>query len=205
MMRLLVVCLLAASPVLAEPNSAEFSRQLVEAAMERTTHTVTYDGSYRSIDYPNGDVPKNIGVCTDLIVRAYRAVGVDLQVEVHEEMSAHFDAFPKHWGLSRPDPNIDHRRVPNLQTLLARKGASLAVSRVASDYKAGDLVTWLLPGGLPHIGLVTDRMSENGERPLIVHNVGSGPQLEDVLFAYTITGQYRYVVAKEEVRRVEAP
>ena len=180
----------------AEAPAERFAQRLVDAAIERTRHTVVYDGSYRSIDYPNGDVPLSVGVCTDLIIRAYRAVGVDLQVDTHEEMAAHFDAFPKRWGLTRPDRNIDHRRVPNLQTLFSRRGTSLSVTGLAADYRPGDLVTWTLPGGLPHIGLVTDRRSEDGERPLVAHNIGAGPELEDVLFAYPISGHYRYSGAR---------
>lgn len=181
-----------AGSAFAEPAQRDFRESLVEAAEERATHAVTYDGSYRSIPYPNGDVPLNVGVCTDLIIRAYRAVGIDLQVHVHEEMSEHFDAFPDRWGLTRPDPNIDHRRVPNLQTLFVRKGTRLPLTHSGADYVAGDLVTWNLPGGLPHIGLVSSQRSSDGERPLIVHNIGKGPRIEDVLFAYEITGHYRY-------------
>jgi uncharacterized protein YijF (DUF1287 family) len=169
-----------------------FSRDLVRAAVERTRHRVTYDGSYRSIRYPNGDVPRDIGVCTDLIVRAYRELGIDLQEDIHEEMKAHFEAFPSNWGLRRPDPNIDHRRVPNLQTFFSRKGIVLPVTAKAEDYLAGDLVTWVVAGNLPHIGIVGKLKSSDGERPLIVHNIGRGPQLEDMLFSYPITGHYRY-------------
>ncbi|MCJ8501572.1 DUF1287 domain-containing protein [Desulfatitalea alkaliphila] len=165
---------------------------LIRAAVAQTKTRVTYDGSYRRIPYPGGDVPAHIGVCTDVIIRAYRAVGVDLQERVHLDMKAAFDAYPPNWGLSRPDPNIDHRRVPNLQTYFRRRGAQLAVSDIAEDYQPGDMVTWRLPGNLPHIGLVTDQPSPDGRRRLIVHNIGRGPELEDVLFAYPITGHYRY-------------
>ena len=137
-------------------------------------------------------MPTNIGVCTDLIVRAYRAVGVDLQVGVHEDMRTAFAAYPQLWGLSRADSNIDHRRVPNLQTYLRRRGAQLPVSRDAGDYSPGDLVTWTLPGNLPHIGLVTDQRSQDSGRWLIAHNIGRGPELEDMLFDYPISGHYRY-------------
>jgi uncharacterized protein YijF (DUF1287 family) len=166
---------------------------VIEAAMERAKHRVIYDGSYRGIDYPGGDVPDSIGVCTDLIVRAYRAVGVDLQKKVHEDMSAAFDRYPTIWGLSQPDRNIDHRRVPNLQTFFRRHGSVLSVTGDPNDYSAGDLVTWMLPGNLPHIGIVTHERSRDGERPLIVHNIGRGPEVEDMLFDYKITGHYRYV------------
>jgi uncharacterized protein YijF (DUF1287 family) len=183
-----------ATPVIADRDGEpeDFSKRLVRAAIERTNHRVLYDGSYRSIPYPNGDVPRNIGVCTDLVVRAYRELGIDLQQDVHEEMKAHFEAFPSNWGLDRPDPNIDHRRVPNLQTFFSRKGIVLPVTEEAEDYAAGDLVTWVVAGNLPHIGIVADRKSADGERPLIVHNIGRGPQVEDVLFSYPITGHYRY-------------
>ncbi|MCG8592534.1 MAG: DUF1287 domain-containing protein [Proteobacteria bacterium] len=162
------------------------------AARARTAHTVVYDGSYRSIPYPGGDVSADVGVCTDVVIRAYRQLGIDLQRDVHEEMRAHFGAFPDRWGLTRPDPNIDHRRVPNLRVLFARRGVVLPVSDEPGAYVAGDLVTWRLPGNLPHIGVVVDARSPDGERPLVVHNVGAGPRLEDVLFAYPITGHYRY-------------
>ncbi len=167
--------------------------KLVSAALERTTHRITYDASYYAIGYPGGDVPKHLGVCTDVVVRSYRAVGVDLQQAVHEDMKANFSRYPKNWGLKRPDPNIDHRRVLNLQVFFSRHGQALPISRDAGAYKPGDIVTWnLVPGGnLPHIGIVTDRLSASG-RPLIVHNIGRGPQLEDMLFDYKITGHYRY-------------
>lgn len=170
----------------------EFSKKLVEAAIARTKVSVTYDGSYRKISYPGGDVPDNIGVCTDVVIRAYRKLGIDLQKNVHIDMKANFNVYPKKWGLKRPDTNIDHRRVPNLQTFFSRKGRKLSVSENPLNYQPGDLVTWNLPGNLPHIGIVTDKKSEDGLRPLIVHNIGSGPVLEDMLFSYKITGRYRY-------------
>jgi uncharacterized protein YijF (DUF1287 family) len=166
--------------------------ELVAAAIERTNHEVRYDGSYRRIGYPGGDVPLDVGVCTDLVVRAYRAVGVDLQKLVHEDMSSAFSAYPALWGLSRPDPNIDHRRVPNLQTFLKRRGAELPISSNAGDYLLGDLVTWMLPGNLPHIGIVSGIRSASGH-PMVVHNIGRGPEIEDALFKFEITGHYRYL------------
>ena len=174
------------------PSTDRFFDRLVDAAIERTRHSVTYDGTYRAIDYPGGDVPDDIGVCADVVIRAYRAVGIDLQVEVHEDMAANFSAYPDKWGLTRPDPNIDHRRVPNLETFFRRKGKVLPVTDDPDDYRPGDLVTWVLPGGLPHIGIVTDRRSLLGRRPLVVHNIGRGPKLEDRLFDFPITGHYRY-------------
>jgi uncharacterized protein YijF (DUF1287 family) len=178
--------------------SQDFELDLVEAALERTNHNVRYDGRYLSIPYPNVDVPANIGVCTDVIVRTYRAIGTDLQQLVHEDMVANFEAYPSKriWGLSRTDRNIDHRRVPNLQAFLSRHGEVLAVSNDASDYKAGNIVTWMLPGNLPHIGLITNKISALTGNPMVVHNIGAGPKLDDVLFSYSITGHYRYIPAK---------
>lgn len=173
-----------------EPDG--FSKRLSEAALERTEHHVRYDGRYRQIKYPNGDVPDNIGVCSDVVIRSYRVLGIDLQAAVHEEMKLYFDAFPKNWGLSKPDPNIDHRRVPNLQVFFERKGQKLPVTDNPADYKTGDLVTWMVAGNLPHIGIVVDQRSADGKRPLIVHNIGRGPKLEDMLFEFPITGHYRY-------------
>jgi len=168
---------------------------LIKAAKERTLHHVKYDGSYVSIPYPNGDVPLNIGVCTDVVIRSFRNVGIDLQKNVHEDMAENFNLYPskKIWGLSKPDKNIDHRRVPNLQVFFNRFGASLRVTGNPDDYLAGDLVTWMLPGNLPHIGIVIDEKSSDGSRPLIVHNIGEGPKINDMLFDYPITGHYRYL------------
>jgi uncharacterized protein YijF (DUF1287 family) len=178
--------------------SQNFELDVVEAALERTNHNVRYDGRYLSIPYPNGDVPANIGVCTDVIVRTYRAIGTDLQQLVHEDMVANFEAYPSKriWGLSRTDKNIDHRRVPNLQAFLSRHGEVLAVSNDASDYKPGNIVTWMLPGNLPHIGLITNKISALTGNPMVVHNIGAGPKLDDVLFSYSITGHYRYIPAR---------
>lgn len=175
-----------------ETDTSPLVRQLVDAALERTEHQVTYDGSYRSIPYPGGDVPDSLGVCTDVVIRSYRGVGLDLQVLVHEDMTAAFEEYPRIWGLGSPDPNIDHRRVPNLRVFFTRQGAEIPVSRDPGDYRPGDLVTWVIPGNLPHIGIVTDQRTRNGRRPLIVHNIGAGPVIEDVLLAYEITGHYRY-------------
>jgi uncharacterized protein len=167
---------------------------LVLAAIERTHSQVRYDGRYFVIPYPGGDVPGNLGVCTDVVIRAYRKLGIDLQQRVHRDMRSNFAAYPstRLWGLSRPDPNIDHRRVPNLQVFFSRKGETLPISRNPRDYRPGDLVTWMLPGNLPHIGIVTDRLAPASGNPLIVHNIGAGPRMEDSLFDYEITGHYRY-------------
>lgn len=178
----------------AQTNHTISVARLIDAAIDRTNYAITYDGSYRRIDYPGGDVPAEIGVCTDVIIRSYRALGIDLQELVHVDMRDNFDAYPDYWGLSRPDPNIDHRRVPNLQRFFSRHGESLPVTQDASDYQPGDLVTWMLPGNLPHIGIVVDRRTSDGGRNLIVHNIGSGPKLEDILFRFPITGHYRFSV-----------
>jgi uncharacterized protein len=174
-------------------SGSPFLDHLVEAAIERTSHQVRYDASYFRIDYPGGDVPAEVGVCTDEVIRAYRAVGVDLQKEVHEDMGRDFSAYPHKWGLKQPDANIDHRRVPNLMTFFERQGASLPVTEDARDYKPGDLVTWDLNSQMTHIGVVVNVPSNaDPNRMLIVHNIGAGPQMEDVLFNWKITGHYRY-------------
>jgi len=190
----LILLLLPASAIAQTgPSENDFMARLVAAAHERTRHDVRYDGRYVRLEYPGGDVPDTTGVCTDVVIRAYRAVGLELQQRVHEDMRDHFEAYPANWGLSRPDPSIDHRRVPNLRVFLAHKGQSLPPSRDPGDYQPGDLVTWMLPGNLPHIGIVVERRSSAEGRPMIVHNVGRGPRLEDVLFEHPITGHYRLV------------
>ena len=169
----------------------EFKKQLIAAAIERTQHTVRYVSFYVRIPYPGGDVPADTGVCTDEIIRSYRAVGVDLQKEVHEDMARNFAAYPNRWHRTQPDSNIDHRRVPNLMVFFQRKGESLPITHRAEDYAPGDLVTWDLGRGVPHIGVVVDQKALSG-RYEIVHNIGEGPKMEDVLFNWTITGHYRY-------------
>lgn len=188
----LLAALLAALLGTPAARADDAGQRLVAAAIERTTHEVTYDGAYRAIPYPGGDVPDEIGVCTDVVLRSYRALGIDLQVLVHEDMSEAFDEYPARWGHTRPDTNIDHRRVPNLRRFFERQGAELEPSVRAADYRPGDLVTWMLPGELPHIGIVTDRKDADGV-PLIVHNIGAGPVLESMLFAAPITGHYRFL------------
>lgn len=173
------------------PEQRRLMEKLVAAAIERTTHQVIYDPAYVKLEYPGGDVPADRGVCTDEVIRAYRQLGIDLQQDVHEDMKRHFALYPKKWGLLRPDPNIDHRRVPNLQVFFSRHGIMLPVTDQAADYRPGDLVTWDLTDDLPHIGIVTDRPGPSGN-PLVVHNIGAGPQAEDRLFAWKITGHYRY-------------
>jgi uncharacterized protein YijF (DUF1287 family) len=177
-----------------ESRRGEFLKQLAAAAIERTHHVVRYDPAYVRIAYPGGDVPADTGVCTDEIIRSYRRVGVDLQKEVHEDMVRNFGVYPRSWRwlLSRPDPNIDHRRVPNLMVFFTRKGESLPLSVRADDYAPGDLVTWDLGGGIPHIGIVVDQKSAPSGRYMLVHNIGQGPRMEDVLFNWKVTGHYRY-------------
>lgn len=172
----------------------EFTKQLVAAAIERTHHSVRYVSEYIRLSYPDGDVPADTGVCTDEIIRSYRAVGVDLQKEVHEDMLQNFAAYPnkRRWLLSHPDSNIDHRRVPNLMVFFRRKGESLPITDRDADYAPGDLVTWNLGGDVPHIGIVVDQKSPASGRYMIVHNIGEGPKMEDVLFNWKITGHYRY-------------
>ena len=168
------------------------SAQLVQAARSQVGVTLGYDPVYRRLDYPGGDVPLATGVCTDVLIRALRQQGLDLQKSVHEDMRAHFSAYPRNWGLQRPDRNIDHRRVPNLMTWFKRQGMALKVSDKPADYRAGDIVTWDLGRGLTHIGIVSDRTSLAGV-PLVLHNIGRGTQEEDILFGFAITGHYRFV------------
>lgn len=172
-------------------DDGSFASRLVHAALDRTRVTVRYDPAYVSLKYPGGDVPADTGVCTDVVIRSYRKLGLDLQKLVHEDMKAHFSAYPKNWGLSRTDPNIDHRRVPNLQTFFKRRGSSLPVTQVADDYEPGDLITCTVAGRLPHIAVVVPA-PDGGSRPWIVHNIGQGPQCEDRLFEFPLTGHYRW-------------
>jgi uncharacterized protein YijF (DUF1287 family) len=184
----------AATPQTPRPSSGSpLLDSLVEAAIERTTFEVRYDPTYFNIAYPGGDVPAEVGVCTDEVIRSYRKVGVDLQKEVHEDMKANFRLYPRKWGLKKTDTNIDHRRVPNLMVFFERQGAAQPVTDDARDYRPGDVVTWDLGGGLTHIGIVVNVPSEaDAARLMIVHNIGAGPRMEDVLFNWKITGHYRY-------------
>jgi uncharacterized protein len=173
------------------PATTSHAIALVAAARKQIGVTVSYDPAYMRLPYPGGDVPASRGVCTDVVIRALRARNIDLQQRVHEDMRAHFAKYPKKWGLRGPDSNIDHRRVPNLQTWFERQGWSLPVTSRAADYRAGDLVTWMLPGNLPHIGIVSDRRTMLGGAPLIIHNIRRGTREEDILFDHKITGHYR--------------
>lgn len=166
---------------------------VLAAARAQVGVTVIYDGSYARIGYPGGDVPMERGVCTDVLIRAFRSVGIDLQVLVHEDMARAFGAYPHLWGLEHPDSHIDHRRVQNLKVFFGRHGKSLPVSSAPRDFLPGDIVTWRLPSGQGHIGLVSSRVAPGGERPLVLHNIGQGTQEEDILFLYPITGHYRYL------------
>ena len=169
-----------------------FYADLSNCATELTKKNVIYDPSYFSITYPNGDVPEGKGVCTDVVIRAYRQMGIDLQKEVHIDMKSNFNQYPKLWSLKQPDTNIDHRRVPNLMAFLKRYQAELPITENASDYLPGNLVCWNLGGAITHIGIVIDKKSIDGKRNLIVHNIGAGQVIEDVLFSYRIIGHYRY-------------
>ena len=172
---------------------SEAIKKLLESAVEQTRVTKTYDPAYVVISYPVGDVPVEKGVCTDVVNRAFRSAGVDLQKAVHEDMTANFSIYPKKWNLSKPDTNIDHRRVPNLQTFFTRQGKSLALTDKAEDYKSGDIVAWDLDGkGMTHIGLVSNFYDETTNRYLIIHNIGGGTRAEDVIFDWKITGHFRY-------------
>lgn len=174
--------------------SFSFANDVSNAAKSIVNRLVIYDGRYEKIDYPNGDVSPNRGVCTDVVIRAYRKLDIDLQKLVHEDMKQNFSQYPSQrmWGLKSTDRNIDHRRVPNLEKFFERNGKSLTLSKNAEDYKAGDIVSWRLDNGLPHIGIVIDQKSKDGKRPLVVHNIGFGQVPEDVLFNWKMIGHYRY-------------
>ncbi len=192
----LILALACAGAANADPAST-----LVQAARSQIGVTVIYDATYRRLDYPGGDLPLERGVCTDVVIRAFRVLGVDLQRLVHEDMRRAWNAYPRLWELAGPDSNIDHRRVPNLVTFFRRQGWELVSSDEPSAFRAGDLVAFRLASGLPHIGIVSDR-TEQG-RPLVLHNVGAGAREEDVLFTYQRTGHFRY--RPEAAVRAAAP
>ena len=178
-------------PIFARAEGA--AGRLVAAGIAQIGVTTIYDPAYVTLTYPGGDVAPERGVCTDVIIRAYRAgLGLDLQQLVHDDMRGNFSAYPQTWGLARPDRNIDHRRVPNLQTFFARQGAGLTVTQKPSDFRPGDIITQMLPGNLAHIALISNFASPDGQRPLCIHNIGAGARLEDILFAYRLTGHYRF-------------
>lgn len=183
---------IAITAILCAYTQDSFLSKLSDVAVQLTFDRVKYDPSYFVIAYPNGDVPADKGVCTDVIIRAYRKMGIDLQKKVHEDMVANFSIYPKDWGLKKPDKNIDHRRVPNLRTFFTRHGKLLTPTSNPDDYKPGDIVTWDLGKGIGHIGIVTRKRSDDNKRNLIVHNIGNGQEISDCLFAYRITGHYQY-------------
>jgi uncharacterized protein YijF (DUF1287 family) len=172
----------------------ELLKRLAGAAVERAQHVVRYEPAYVRIPYPGGDVPADTGVCTDEVIRTYRAMGIDLQKEVHEDMEQNLSAYPRRWRWlsAHTDTNIDHRRAPNLMVFFGRKGETLTISQGPEDYAPGELVTWDLGGGVPHVGIVVDRKSASSGRYIILHNIGQGPKIEDVLFNWKIIGHYRY-------------
>ena len=175
------------------PNNAPPQlKQLLNGAIAQAGVTTSYDPSYVSLDYPGGDVPETTGVCSDVVVRAFRKAGIDLQKEIHEDMKAARSDYPTKWGATSLDANIDHRRVLNLMAYFRRQGKSLPVSYSATDYQPGDIVAWDLTSGIDHIGIVTNMLSDSGDRYLIVHNIGAGTRVEDVLFDWTIKGHYRF-------------
>lgn len=173
-------------------SQKDFATRLSDSAISIIDSSIRYAPDYVSISYPNGDVPAKTGVCTDVVIRAYRKLEIDLQKEVHEDMKKRFSEYPKTWGLKSTDKNIDHRRVPNLQTFFKKHGKVLPITQNPEDYKVGDIVTWMLPGNLPHIGIVVNKKSADKKRYLVVHNIGSGQVAEDMLFNFTITGHYSY-------------
>lgn len=174
------------------PALADTGKKIVEAARAQIGVTTRYDGSYASLDYPGGDVPKELGVCTDVVIRALRkAIDADLQKLVHEDMRANFSKYPKNWGLSRTDRNIDHRRVPNLRTYFKRRALERPLSKKPASYRPGDLVTCIVPPHLPHIMIVSDQKAEDGT-PLVIHNIGRGTREENRLFEFNLTGHYRW-------------
>lgn len=188
----IVSMLLFCSFAVQEQDKQSFGSMLSDAAIELTKIRVIYDPNYYVLDYPNGDLPADRGVCTDVVVRAYRKLGIDLQKEVHEDMKANFHLYPNNWGLSKPDRNIDHRRVPNLMVYFSRHGRIKAITTNPEDYQPGDIVAWDLGGGTTHIGIVINQKSHDGKRNLIVHNIGNGQEISDCLFEYSIIGHYQY-------------
>ena len=188
---LLAALLISASRLPAE-RPVETAKFLAAAEAQIGT-TLTYDPAYVSLPYPGGDVPLDRGVCSDVAIRAFRGIGFDLQKEIHEDMKRAFSAYPKQWGLRKPDANIDHRRVLNLMTFFKRRGKSLPITRNAADYQPGDLVTCIVPKNLPHIMVVSDQLSPlDPTRRLVIHNIGQGARAEDRLFEFGLTGHYRW-------------
>ena len=179
-------------PEPAQATPPGFFMQLANCAEQRTNVQVVYDGSYQKIAFPMGDVNPHKGVCTDVVIRSYRALGIDLQELVHNDIRNHFASYPKIWGLKKPDTNIDHRRVPNLMVFFKRHGQCLPITRNPADYVPGDIVAWELVGGRTHIGIISTRISTKSGNPLVVHNFGGGPVFGDMLFDFNIIGHFRY-------------
>lgn len=187
--RLLSIALLFCMPYALGKSNLELAKQA-----EQLPRLVVYDSSYRQMDYPNGDVPSHYGVCSDVVIRSYRKLGIDLQKQLHEDIKKNFSQYPsqKMWGLRKPDTNIDHRRVPNLETFFARKGTVKPITVKGEDYLPGDIVSWRLDNGRPHIGIVTSIKASNSRYYLVMHNIGYGQVTEDVLFKWKIVGHYSY-------------
>lgn len=173
-------------------NASPQLKQMLDGAIAQAGVTTEYDPAYVALEYPGGDVPEKTGVCSDVVVRAFRKAGIDLQKEVHEDMKAARSEYPTRWGAIGPDKNIDHRRVLNLMKYFERNGKSLPITNAAADYQPGDIVAWELTNGIDHIGIVTNMISNSDDRFLIVHNIGAGTRIEDVLLAWTIKGHYRF-------------
>ncbi len=194
MSRWIYISLLAAlsASLPGQVSGPPFGERLSDAAIALTLQEVIYDPAYYSIDYPGGDVPADKGVCTDVVIRAYRKMGIDLQKEVHEDMLAGFADYPRNWGLSHPDPNIDHRRVPNLMKFFEKHGVEKEMSDRPEDYLPGDVVCWNLGGAITHIGVVVNLKSDDGKRQMVVHNIGGGQVLADCLFEFRVIGHYFY-------------
>jgi uncharacterized protein YijF (DUF1287 family) len=192
MKAIIVLVLLFHIPLKNSLGQRIFYNALADSAPTLTRQSVQYDPTYFKIPYPNGDVPADKGVCTDVVIRAYRKLGIDLQKEVHEDMKANFSKYLMNWGLTLTDKNIDHRRVPNLMTFFTRLGTAKKTSSSADDYQPGDIVCWNLGGGVTHIGIVTGKKSADAQRYLIVHNIGAGQVVEDCLFKFKIIGHYEY-------------
>jgi len=188
---LMAMVLVAAAFLTAHASRAADGLSLVAAARAQVGITLVYDARYQSIAYPAGDVPIWSGVCSDVVIRAFRAVDIDLQVVVHRDMKAHFEHYPRNWGLKTTDTNIDHRRVPNLATYFRRQGKAVSISTAGADYLPGDVVVWRLSGGQPHIGIVSDQIGSSGN-PKVIHNIGWGTREDDSLFDFDITGHYRW-------------
>ena len=190
--KVLLVYLFSFACIWSSSGQSDFYSRLADSSMALTKQFVRYDPTYFTISYPNGDVPHDKGVCTDVVIRAYRKFGIDLQKEVHEDMLLNFSKYPKKWGLSKPDKNIDHRRVPNLMTFFSRYGRVKPITSNGIDYLPGDIVCWSLGGPISHIGIVVKKKSADRQRHLIVHNIGGGQVVEDCLFKFKIIGHYRY-------------